>query len=46
MTMLLYPGGVERTEAECQDLLEASGFVLAGVTPTASMVSVIEGRPL
>jgi hypothetical protein len=45
ITMLLYPGGMERTEAEYRRLFESSGFSLAGVTPTESMVSVIEGRP-
>ena len=45
MTMLLYPGGMERTEQEYRQLFDASGFELAGVTPTDSMVSVIEGRP-
>lgn len=46
ITMLLYPGGMERTESEYRQLFESAGFRLAGVTPTASMVSVIEGRPV
>jgi hypothetical protein len=46
ITMLLYPGGMERSEDEYRQLFDASGFVLAGVTPTTSMVSVIEGRPI
>ena len=45
MAMLLYPGGMERTETEYQALLNSAGFELAGVTPTTSMVSVLEGRP-
>jgi O-methyltransferase domain len=45
MTMLTFPGGSERTEAEYQKLLDQSGFVLSSITPTATMVSVIEGRP-
>jgi predicted O-methyltransferase YrrM len=45
MAMLLYPGGMERTETEYQTLLHSAGFELAGVTPTTSMVSVLEGRP-
>lgn len=45
MTMLLYPGGMERTENEYRDLFEATGFRVAAVTPTSTMVSVIEGRP-
>jgi hypothetical protein len=43
--MLLYPGGKERTEKEYQALFAAAGFALTGVTPTNSMVSVVEGRP-
>ncbi|MEI9811325.1 MAG: methyltransferase [Acidobacteriota bacterium] len=45
-TMLMYPGGKERTEAEYRALYQASGFELKGITPTASVVSVIEGRPI
>ncbi len=44
--MLVYPGGMERTEEEYRELFAAAGFELAGVTPTASPVSVIEGRPV
>jgi hypothetical protein len=44
--MLLYPGGMERTETEYRELVAAAGFEVAGVTPTASMVSVIESRPV
>lgn len=46
MAMLIYPGGMERTEAEYQALFAASGFELVGVTPTPSAVSVVEGRPI
>jgi hypothetical protein len=46
ITMLLYPGGLERTENEYRDLFAASGFRLDDVTPTSSMVNVIEGRPV
>ncbi len=46
MAMLLYPGGVERTEEEYRELFGAAGFELAGVTATASPVSVVEGRPV
>jgi hypothetical protein len=44
--MLLYPGGMERTADEYRDLFQAAGFALHGITPTASPVSVMEGRPL
>jgi len=46
MTMMTFPGGIERTEAEFRALYEASGFKLTSVTPTNSMVSVIEGKPV
>ena len=45
IAMLLYPGGMERTVEEFRTLLGAAGFELTSVTPTTSMVSVIEGRP-
>jgi hypothetical protein len=44
--MLLYPGGMERTVDEYRALFQAAGFELRGVTPTASLVSVLEGRPV
>ena len=46
MAMLIYPGGMERTEAECRSLFSAAGFELVGVSPTASAVSVVEARPV
>lgn len=46
MTMMTFPGGIERTAAEFEWLLAQSGFELASITPTSSMVSVVEGRPL
>jgi hypothetical protein len=45
MTMMTFPGGIERTEAEFRTLLDRTGFQLTSVTPTATMVSVVEGRP-
>jgi|SRR5215813_11718216 len=45
MTMMTFPGGIERTEQEYRMLLDQSGFNLTSITPTASMVSVVEGRP-
>jgi len=41
--MLTTPGGRERTEAEYRSLLSAAGFELTTITPTESLVSVIEG---
>jgi hypothetical protein len=46
MTMMTLPGGMERTEAEFRSLFARSGFELASVTPTTTMVSVVEGRPV
>jgi SAM-dependent methyltransferase len=45
-TMLMYPGGKERTEDEYRALFAASGFALHGITPTMSPMSVIEARPV
>jgi O-methyltransferase domain len=45
MTMLVYTGGLERTEEEYRVLFQQAGFRLSSVIPTASAVSVIEGRP-
>lgn len=45
VVMLVIPGGLERTEGQYQRLFEASGFELTSITPTASVVSVVEGRP-
>ncbi len=46
MTMMTFPGGVERTESEFRSLFKQAGFDLASVTPTTTMVSVVEGRPI
>ena len=46
MVMLTFPGGIERTEEEYRFLLGRAGFRLSSVTPTASIVSVVEGKPI
>jgi hypothetical protein len=46
MTMLVIPGGQERTEAEYSTLLGKAGFRLNRVVPTASAVSVVEAVPV
>ena len=46
IVMLMVPGGLERTEEQFRSLFQASGFELTSVTPTASPVCVIEGRPV
>jgi hypothetical protein len=45
MVMLVLPGGIERTEEEYKVLLEQAGFQLSSVTPTTSVVSIVEGKP-
>jgi hypothetical protein len=42
MTMLVMPGGQERTEAEYAALLDKGGFHLTRVVPTRSAASVVE----
>jgi hypothetical protein len=46
MVMLTFPGGQERTEAQFRSLLKASGFELKSITPTATMISVVEAKPV
>jgi hypothetical protein len=45
LTMLVLPGGRERTLDEYGTLFQRAGFELVGVTPTASEMSIFEGRP-
>ena len=45
MTMLMFTGGMERTEDEYADLLARAGFRLERVIPTRSSVSVLEAVP-
>jgi hypothetical protein len=44
LTMMLIPGGKERTAAEYQQLYQQAGFSLTSITPSAAEVSVVEGR--
>jgi len=46
LAMMIFTGGLERTEQEYAELFEKSGFRLEGVTPTPSAVSVVEARPV
>jgi uncharacterized protein involved in exopolysaccharide biosynthesis len=46
ITMLTFPGGQERTEAQFRSLLKASGFELESITPTKTMINVVEGKPV
>ena len=43
LLMLVDLGGRERTEADYRTLLAGAGFALTAVTPTPSLVSVVEG---
>jgi len=43
LTMMLIPGGKERTEQEYRELYDQAGFDLTQIVPTASEVSIIEG---
>ena len=45
LTMLLGPGGCQRTETEFRSLFAAGGFELSKVIPTALGYSVLEGIP-
>lgn len=45
LTMLVIPGGMERTEAEYRELLASAGFRLQRVVPTSAHVDVIESVP-
>jgi hypothetical protein len=42
LAMLVLPGGLERTQEEYRQLLEAAGFRLTRIVPTRTWVSVIE----
>ena len=46
ITMLAFPGGQERTEAQFRSLLKASGFELKSITPTTTMITVVEAEPI
>jgi hypothetical protein len=46
MTMMTFPGGVERTESEFRSLFKQAGFELTSVTSTTTMVGVVEGKPM
>jgi hypothetical protein len=46
MVMLVLPGGIERTEDEYRFLLEQADFQLNSITPTASVISVVEAKPI
>lgn len=43
LTMMLIPGGKERTEDEYRELYDKAGFDLVRIVPTSTEVSVIEG---
>jgi O-methyltransferase len=46
INMMNFPGGLERTEVQFRALFANAGFELSSITPTATMVSIAEGRPM
>src|SRR5438552_14099389 len=46
LTMLVIPGGQERTEDEYRQLLSAGGFRLQQIIPTAASVSILESTKI
>jgi len=46
LNMMIMTGGHERTVTEFYALFQAAGFALTQVTPTDSIMSVIEAKPL
>jgi hypothetical protein len=46
LNMMVMTGGHERTVTEYEALFQAAGFALTRVTPTDSIMSVIEAKPL
>jgi ubiquinone/menaquinone biosynthesis C-methylase UbiE len=46
LSMMVVNGGRERTLAEFQSLLSASGFAFTNLVPTKSLVQVVEGIPV
>ena len=46
MLMLTLLAGKERTEAEFRNLLAGTGFELIRTAPTASLLNVLEARPV
>ena len=46
ITMMVLPGGRERTEAEFRELFDAAGFRLTRIIPTELENSIIEGQPV
>jgi hypothetical protein len=45
LQMLIFPGGLERTDAQFRELLAASGWKLNRIMPTAATESIVEGVP-
>jgi hypothetical protein len=45
LSMMVVPGGMERTEQEYRRLFASAGFRLTRIVPTSTWISVIEGVP-
>jgi ubiquinone/menaquinone biosynthesis C-methylase UbiE len=46
INMMTFTGGLERTEIQFRALFANAGFELCSISPTATMVSIAEGRPI
>ena len=46
LQMLIFPGGLERTEAQFRALFAASGWRLTRIVPTMALDSILEGEPV
>ena len=44
--MLIFPGGLERTEAQFRELFAAAGWKLTRIIPTAASLSIVEAIPV
>jgi hypothetical protein len=45
LEMLIFPGGLERSESQFRDLFAAAGWRLNRVIPTPAGISIVEGLP-
>jgi hypothetical protein len=45
LEMLIFPGGLERSEHQFRDLFAAAGWRLSRIVPTPAGISIVEGVP-
>jgi hypothetical protein len=46
LTRILTSAALSRAEAQFRSLLKASGFELTSITPTSTMIGIVEGKPV